>query len=339
MFEHGLVEVPPGQLGRVEADAAAAGMHVIDLSAEIGAHPSWEALADDLWDQAHASGTVVVWPGSRAFRLAAPQDYRHALAVLDGIAAAVFIERNDLEPYEIVALDTYATGVVLTATSSMCSVVVDGVVHDLRRDQVDPTSASRMASAWFGEVVCDVLVSARDRPIDLSHLEPAAAVEVRTWLRIAGLADARPTPFGLALAELVLATGRVADLASEHGRWELYETSFGRLDLLRAAVRHEPDGVLAKSVVLAVLPLTDDHSAWFEVADDEHVRSRSREIGVLRRAVDLTREEIDVWAWSDWLQLRLAELPAPAVLRALVDEGRTKRVRRLAFATLRTVPD
>lgn len=335
-----MVEVPPGGLDRVEADAAAAGVRVIDLSARIGAHRSWEAFADHLWDQVHTSRAVVVWPGSRAFRLAAPHDYRHVLSALDGIPAAVFIERDDLEPHEtVVVLGTDAAGVVLTATDATCAVVVDGVVHELRRDQVEPTSASRTASAWFGEIVCEVLVAARDRPIDLSRLEPAAAVEVRTWLRIAGLADVRPSPFGQALAELVSATGRVADLASEHGRWELYQASFGLLDLLHAALRHEPDSVLAKSVVLAVLPLTDEHSVWFEVAGDEYVRSRSHEIGVLRQAEDLTREEIDVWAWSDWLQLRLAEVPAPVVLRALADEGRTKRVRRLAFATLRTLPD
>jgi hypothetical protein len=77
------------------------------------------------------------------------------------------------------------------------------VVHEPLLDWVEPTSASRTASARFGELVCEALVSARGRPPDHSWLDPAAAVEVRTWLRIARPADVRPSSFGLALAELM----------------------------------------------------------------------------------------------------------------------------------------
>lgn len=142
------------------------------------------------------------------------------------------------------------------------------------------------------------------------------------------------------LADLARETGCAADLTSEHGRWELYQASFGTLDLLRAALAHEPDAVLRTSVLLRVFDLVDDHGPWLDLApDDTYAQRRSREIGILRRAVDLVPDEIDLPAWSDWLQLRLAEVSAPTVLRVLAAEGRTKRVRRLADATLRAVPD
>ncbi|GGM79658.1 hypothetical protein GCM10011609_14330 [Lentzea pudingi] len=141
------------------------------------------------------------------------------------------------------------------------------------------------------------------------------------------------------LAALARETGCTADLASEHGRWELYQAAFGALPLLRAALAHEPDTALRTSVLLRVLDLVDDHEPWLElVPDDTYAQRRSREVGVLRRAADLAPEEIDLPGWSDWLQLRLAEMPAPTVLRALAAEGRTKRIRRLATAALRVVP-
>ncbi|MFJ5988257.1 hypothetical protein [Lentzea sp. NPDC092896] len=49
--------------------------------------------------------------------------------------------------------------------------------------------------------------------------------------------------------------------------------------------------------------------------------------------------EADLPAWSDWLQLRLAEILSRELLIALADGGRTKRIRRTAAATLRAVPD
>ena len=143
-----------------------------------------------------------------------------------------------------------------------------------------------------------------------------------------------------ALSALARETGCAADLTSEHGRWELYQGAFGSLDLLRAALAHEPDTVLRTSVLLRVFELVDDHGPWLDLApDDAYAQRRSTEVGILRRAMDLEQEEIDLPAWSDWLQLRLAEVPAPTVLRVLAAEGRTKRVRRLADVTLRTVPD
>ncbi|MFD4644365.1 hypothetical protein ACFWN2_44155 [Lentzea sp. NPDC058436] len=109
----------------------------------------------------------------------------------------------------------------------------------------------------------------------------------------------------------------------------------GSLDVVHAALAHEPDTALRTSVLLLVLERVDDHARWLELApDDTHARRRSREIGLLRRAEHLTQGEIDLPAWSDWLQLRLAEVPSPELLTALADGGRTKRIRRLAAATL-----
>ena len=146
--------------------------------------------------------------------------------------------------------------------------------------------------------------------------------------------------FRHALAELVRETGCVVDLASEHGRWKLYQAAFGSLDLLYVALAHEPDTVLRTSVLLRVFEQVDDHARWLELApDDEYARRRSREIGVLRRAVNMVPAEVDLPGWSDWLQLRLAETSSRELLTALADGGRTRRIRRTAAATLRTVPD
>lgn len=150
-----------------------------------------------------------------------------------------------------------------------------------------------------------------------------------------------PESFGRALAALTRDTGCVVDLASEHGRWKLYQAAFGSLDLLHVALEHEPDTVLRTSVLLRVFEQVDDHARWLELAapDDEYARRRSREIGVLRRAVNLVPAEVDLPGWSDWLQLRLAETPSRELLTALADGGRTRRIRRTAAATLRTLPD
>ncbi|MEV6716908.1 hypothetical protein AB0M48_33300 [Lentzea sp. NPDC051208] len=135
-------------------------------------------------------------------------------------------------------------------------------------------------------------------------------------------------------------TGCAVDPASEHGRWELYQAAFGSLDLLHGALAHEPDAALRTSVLLRVLERVDDHARWLELAPrDEYVRRRSREIGVLRRAVGLAPTEADFAVWSDWLQLRLAAIPSHDLLTALARGGRTKRIRRTAAATLRTMPD
>lgn len=353
MFEHGLVEVAPGGFAEVEARAAARGLRTVVLSTRgrsffeavraatgVEANSHWDALADLLWDHLHESRAIVLWPDSRAFRLTSPGDHRTAMSVLDDLPAAVFVERDDLALHETVTvLDTDVSGVVTAVGEGRYSVVVDGVVRELRRDQVEPAHGPRTASEWFAQVVCTVLVSALDGLLDLSRLDPAAAVEAETWLRAAGLAESALTPFGRALARLVQVTGHVADLTSGHGRWSLYQASLGSPDLVRAAVVHEPDTVLVKSVVLEVLPLADDHTIWLDlVPGAEDALRRSREIGVLRRAALLGGDEIeaDLGTWSDWLQLRLAEVPSPVLLRALRDEGRTKRIRRLAFATLRT---
>ncbi|MFD4671700.1 hypothetical protein ACFWNN_18335 [Lentzea sp. NPDC058450] len=135
------------------------------------------------------------------------------------------------------------------------------------------------------------------------------------------------------LAVLARETGCTADLTSEHGRWELYQVSFGSLDLLYPALAREPDTALLTSVLLHVLERTDDHARWLELAPDEYAVRRSREIGVLRRAADLLSAEFDLAGWSDWLQLRLAQVPSRDLLTALAEGGRTKRIRRIAAAT------
>lgn len=138
-----------------------------------------------------------------------------------------------------------------------------------------------------------------------------------------------------ALAALVRETGRAPDLTTDHGRWQLYEASYGSLDLLHVALAHEQDAALRTSVVLRVLELVEDHTRWLELAPgDEYAPRRSREVGVLRRAADLPAEEVDLPAWSDWLQLRLAEVPARGLLRVLAEQGRTRRIRRVAAGTL-----
>lgn len=154
------------------------------------------------------------------------------------------------------------------------------------------------------------------------------------------------TPFADALARLVRATGRPTDLTDHHSRYWLYQTARDqldqpdKLDLLHAAMALEPAPVLLQSVVLRVMLLdTDDHEPWLKlVPGDEYTACRSREIKVLRRATELTEDDLaGLTDWTNWLQLKLAEVPEPRLLRALMDNGRTKRIRRNAFATLRAL--
>ncbi|MER6474921.1 hypothetical protein [Streptomyces filamentosus] len=140
---------------------------------------------------------------------------------------------------------------------------------------------------------------------------------------------------------------RVSEVTDGHARWELYQAALASdtaRPALLAAITREPDGALASGVVGAVLERVPraERGAWVEAlapAARAFCARRADELEVLEhlRAGSLAPEPDPalVEGWSDWLQLRIAaEVSDPAVLRALAEAGRTKRIRRAAAEAL-----
>ncbi|MEV4479002.1 hypothetical protein [Micromonospora coxensis] len=154
-----------------------------------------------------------------------------------------------------------------------------------------------------------------------------------------------------ALAGIADAVGESGHgVETEHDRWALYErairSSVG-LDLLREAVALEEDRALAVTVVLRMLEQApeSEHAAWIgllPVDNRSFSERRAAEIRILRRAKEdvLPATEIasTLGEWTDWLQLRLAELLVDRDgLEALSIDGRTRRIRNVASTRLRSL--
>ena len=147
------------------------------------------------------------------------------------------------------------------------------------------------------------------------------------------------------IAELVVLGGSASvDPHDGHSRWALYRQALGAgqpSDLLLDAVAFEPDPSIALSLVLHVLEEVPegDRPTWISRLSDskgrDYATKRGEELGILQAAVagDLAIDAVSMVfdAWSDWLQLRVAETCLDrAILGALSEHGRTKRIRRIA---------
>ncbi|MFE5669655.1 hypothetical protein ACFQ7W_37745 [Streptomyces niveus] len=140
------------------------------------------------------------------------------------------------------------------------------------------------------------------------------------------------------------------DESDEHARWAIYRAAVADealLGLLYEALKDERESSLASAVVVLVLERTERsrHAEWIDILGDEHrgfSDRRSAELGILE---DLMSERIpmvmvrdSLGEWSDWLQLKIAEsVRISDVLEFVSREGRTKRIRRIASESLRTV--
>ncbi|MFE3590870.1 hypothetical protein ACFXOY_25525 [Streptomyces niveus] len=140
------------------------------------------------------------------------------------------------------------------------------------------------------------------------------------------------------------------DASDEHARWAIYcmaVTDDALLDLLHRALKDEEELPLVSAVVVLVLERTDRsrHAEWIGILSDElkaFADRRSAELGILEGLMSesipvvIVRDSLD--EWSDWLQLKVAEsVRTSGVLDFLSHEGRTKRIRRIASESLRTV--
>ncbi|WP_329033029.1 hypothetical protein OIE71_10440 [Streptomyces sp. NBC_01725] len=140
------------------------------------------------------------------------------------------------------------------------------------------------------------------------------------------------------------------DDSDEHARWHVYRaavTDQAALDLLREALRAERDPALVSAVVVLLLERVDgsQHSEWIGILSDEHrqfANRRSAELGTLEGvtsgsiSVATVCDSLD--QWSDWLQLKIAESSRVlGILTCLSRDGRTKRIRRIASESLRSV--
>lgn len=152
------------------------------------------------------------------------------------------------------------------------------------------------------------------------------------------------------LARLVQCTGStIEDMNDEHERWPVYLDAWERnecRDLLFHAIALEPIPSVALGIVLQLLARMpeSDRPVWIAQLQREDGRAyatrRSNEIALYQsRAVTPLLVDEDVQeSWSDWLQLLLAEFSVePAVLRRLIESGRTKRIRRFATQRLAAV--
>lgn len=128
-----------------------------------------------------------------------------------------------------------------------------------------------------------------------------------------------------------------------HARWELYRSAAGQpeaAELLLAAVQAETDLPLSSSVVVMMLEKVPagERRRWVDALDPavrDFAEQRSAELAVLDSLAqgDSSFDAGDVEAWSDWLQLRVAQAGTDGdgnVLDVLAGHGRTKRIRRHA---------
>jgi hypothetical protein len=118
--------------------------------------------------------------------------------------------------------------------------------------------------------------------------------------------------------------------------------------LLLRAVMAEPDGPVASAVVVGMLERlgAEERSGWVEAlkpGDGAFSVRRAEELSVLEavRSGDFPEDRIhdEVDAWSDWLQRHVTEGGASAaVLEALAEHARTRRIRHLAREAVRRLP-
>lgn len=136
--------------------------------------------------------------------------------------------------------------------------------------------------------------------------------------------------------------------SDDHFRWALYlgaAEEQNRWQLLLEAAHLEPDPSMALSLVLRMLEKVpaDCRASWtssLSVRENkEYASRRAAELEIFESilAGDFEIKEMEdvPHDWSDWLQLKLAELcDGEAVLEHLSEHGRTKRIRRLAAERL-----
>jgi hypothetical protein len=126
------------------------------------------------------------------------------------------------------------------------------------------------------------------------------------------------------------------DASDEHQRWSLYQKAIcseACHPRLLAAIFLDPDDVLVAAVVTQMMEWVDvpRREQWIELARNERDRQyasrRAREVDILRiqgAVPELTRETMS--AWTDWLQIRLAETSmAVRTLDHLAQYGRTRK--------------
>lgn len=139
------------------------------------------------------------------------------------------------------------------------------------------------------------------------------------------------------LARAVGVPGRHSDWRDEHQRADLYAAAVQDVrlhDVLYAAVRHEPERVVAGWVVCAAIEHGDaDTDGRWLALESAHVDTRRVHQLLVLRAVrgGAVVTEADVDEWPDWLQRRVTQtVDRLDVLRLLAEHGRSKRVRREA---------
>ncbi|MEU6310671.1 hypothetical protein [Streptomyces sp. NPDC047014] len=136
-----------------------------------------------------------------------------------------------------------------------------------------------------------------------------------------------------------------------HARWDIYRRislKAGAVDNLRRAVEIEPDAPIASAIVVMMLEHLDPstRAEWVEMLHPS-VRPfsavRARELETLESLSAPSVPRVDKTAlegWSDWLQLRIVEsVTDRRILSTMAEQGRTKRIRRVAAERLTGATD
>jgi hypothetical protein len=154
------------------------------------------------------------------------------------------------------------------------------------------------------------------------------------------------------IAELAVLHGSAyVDTQDGHGRWALYRQAIDAeqpSDLLLDVVALEPDPSIALSLVLHILEEVPegDRPTWISrlvvSKDRDYATKRAKELGIFEAAMAgrlaVNADANAPNAWSDWLQLRLAETCLDrTILDVLTEHGRTKRIRRIASDRVRSL--
>jgi hypothetical protein len=144
---------------------------------------------------------------------------------------------------------------------------------------------------------------------------------------------------------------RAGDLSSGHERWRIYQCAIDMPELwpdLLEAIKVEQDPPIASAVVVHLLEHVPADARISVVGtlragkERDFAVARVQELGIIEsiRAGGCNAEAIRAEAdsWSTWLQLRLAgSATDKIVLAELAKTGRTKRVRSIASAQLRSL--
>jgi hypothetical protein len=138
------------------------------------------------------------------------------------------------------------------------------------------------------------------------------------------------------------------DVGDGHQRWALYRQAVSVKAChpqLLVALSLDPDDALVAGVVIRVMEENDelDCEPWINLMRSEKGRQyasrRAQEIEILRahgNVPELSGEILSTW--TDWLQVRLAEISkVRRPLELLAQYGRTKRIRRTAAQRLATM--